>query len=227
MSTRDPYDDRTFLEKYGMGLVVVFIIVLFFAVGAGFYFFHGKIPPPRKQEEIMVKLLPPPLPPPPPPPPPPKIPPPPQQKLVEVKPQDKTPPKPEAKNDKPPGPPGPKVSGQPSDDGIGGGGGNGGGDGVGGDGGSVFGYYANQVGDRIRAELARNSKTKDASFHVKVRVWFDGAGRVTRSALSGSTGDPAVDSAIKDEVLAGLQLPPPPQGMPTPIVMNFNAVRPH
>ena len=73
-------------------------------------------------------------------------------------------------------------------------------------------------------------RRKDASFHVKVRVWFDTTGRITRSKLSSSTGDPAVDSAIKDEVLAGLQLPPPPQGMPTrPIVMKLqrSATRPN
>ncbi len=223
----DPYDDRTFLEKYGIAVLVVVILLIGGGIGAGFYFFNGKIPPPKKPEEIMVKLLPPPLPPPPPPPPPPKIPPPPEQKMVEMKPQDKTPPKPEAKVIAPPGPPGPKANGPPSDDGIGGAGGPGG-DGIGGDGGgSVFGYYASQVGDQVRAALGRNAKTRMASFHVKVRIWFDTTGRITRTKLSTSTGDAAVDSAIKDEVLASLQLAPPPQGMPPSITMNLNETRPN
>jgi TonB family protein len=223
----DPYDDRTFMEKYGLAVLFAVILLLGGGIAIGCYFFNGKIPPPKKPEEIMVHLLPPPLPPPPPPPPPPKVPPPPQQpKMVELKPQDKTPPKPEAHNNTPPGPPGPKASGPPSDDGIGGGGG-GGGDGIDGEGGSVFGFYASQVGDQVRAALGRNAKTRNASFHVKVRIWFDTTGRITRAKLNSSTGDPAVDSAIKDEVLSTLQLAPPPQGMPPTIAMNLNEVRPN
>ena len=227
MRAPDPYDDRTFMEKYGIAVFFCVIVLIGGGLGLGFYFFKGKIPPPKKPDEIMVKLLPPPLPPPPPPPPP-KIPPPPkEQKMVELKPQDKTPPKQEAKVDRPPGPPGPKASGPPSDDGIGGAGGNGG-DGIGGgDGGSVFGYYASQVGDQIRTALERNEKTRNASFHVKVRIWFDTTGRITRSKLSTSTGDAAVDTAIQDQVLATLQLAPPPQGMPPTIAMNLNEVRPN
>jgi TonB family protein len=223
----DPYDDRTFLEKYGLAVLAAVIVLVGGGLGIGFYF-YGKIPPPKKPDEIMVKLLPPPpLPPPPPPPPPPKTPPPPkEQKMVELKPQDKTPPKP-SPSPAPPGPPGPKASGPPADDGIGGGPGGPGGDGVGGDGGSVFGYYANQVGDQVRDALGRNAKTRVASFHVKVRIWFDTTGRITRSKLTPSTGDPSVDSAIQDQVLATLQLSPPPQGMPTPIVMNLNETRPN
>ena len=147
--------------------------------------------------------------------------------MVEIKPQDKNPPKLTAHNDKPPGPPGPKASGPPSDDGIGGNNGTGG-DGIGGDdGGSVFGYYANQVGDQVRAALGRNAKTRTASFHVEVRIWFDTTGRITRTKLDDSTGDPAIDSAIRDEVLASLQLAPPPQGMPRPITMKLNETRPN
>jgi TonB family protein len=221
---RDEYDDRTFLEKYGIAVAFVAVLLIACLLGAGFYWFNGKIPPPKKPEEIAVHLLPPPpMPPPPPPPPPPKTPPPPQQKMVEMKPQDKTPPKPTPSA--PPSAPGPKASGPPSDDGIGGGGG-GGGDGVGGVGGSVFGYYASQVGDQIRVALTQNGKTRDAGFRTRVRIWFDNTGRVTRSKLNPSTGDPALDSAITNEVLNGMQLPTPPTGMPTPITMNLIASRP-
>ena len=142
--------------------------------------------------------------------------------MVELKPVDKTPPK-EAKNDKPPGPPGPKASGPPSDDGIGGGGGSNG-DGIGGVGGTVFGYYAGQVGEQIKAALERNSKTSKAGFKAKTRVVVDKSGRI--SGLKISTGDPALDAAIK-EVLTNLQLrEPPPAGMPPGIALVITETRP-
>jgi outer membrane biosynthesis protein TonB len=145
--------------------------------------------------------------------------------MVELKPQDKTPPKPEAHNDKPPGPPGPKGPASNEGTNLGGGGGNG--DNIGGDGGTVFGYYASQVGDQVRAALSRNDKTRNASFRIKVRVWADANGRITHAALAESTGDPAVDAAIQNQVLVGLQLQqPPPQNMPMPIIMMIREQRP-
>jgi periplasmic protein TonB len=220
-------DDRTFLEKFGLAIAVGVAVVLLLLGGLAFYFFKGLIPPPHKPEEIMVTLLPPPLPPPPPPPPPPKIPPPPEQKMVEQPKVEKPEPKLEAKVDKPPGPPGPKASGPPSDDGIGGAGG-GSGDGLGGGGGgSKYGWYAAQVQARIADALRQNSKTRDISLKIKVRIWSDSNGRIVRAELSGSSGDPSVDIALKNEVLVGLQLQePPPQDMPMPIVMMIREQRP-
>ena len=145
--------------------------------------------------------------------------------MVELKPQDKTPPKQEAKAAAP-SVPGPKASGPPSDEGIGGTGSSGDA-GIGGDGsGSVFGYYASQVGDEVRAALGRDPRTRNASFHVKGRVFFDANGRITRSTLASSSDDPAVDAAIK-EVLSDLQLSPPPQGMPPSVSMKLEATRPN
>jgi TonB family protein len=225
---RDDYDDRTFMEKYGTAVLAVIIVLIGAGVGLGFYFFKGKVPPPHKPDEIAVHLLPPPpLPPPPPPPPPPKTPPPPkEQKMVELKPQDKTPPK-ENKAPSPPSAPGPKASGPPSDEGIGGGGGSGG-DGIGGDGGgSVFGYYASQVGDQVRTMLSSNPKTSKASFKVRIHVWADTSGRITRVTVGHSDDDPSIDAAIRTDVLIGQMVPPPPQGMPMPIVMSIDGKRPN
>ena len=142
--------------------------------------------------------------------------------MVELKPQDKTPPK-EAKST-PPGNPGPKASGPPSDNGIGGTG-NGNGDNVGGEpGGTVFGYYCGQVGEQIKAALERNGKTNMAGFKGKTRIVVDKSGRIT--GLKISTGDPATDQAIKD-ALIGLQLrEPPPAGMPPGIILELSGIRP-
>ena len=228
MSTHDSYDDRSFFQKYG--LVVVFGLVLLLGTGVGLMAWKwGKVSPPHKPEEIAVRLLPPPPLPPPPPQPPPKIQPPPEPKMVEQPKVEKPEPKPkvEAKLDRPPGPPGPKASGPPSDEGIGGSGSGDGGIGGTGTGGSKYGWYAAQVQERVADALRQNSKTRGVSLRLKVRIWSDSTGRIIRAEVSGSSGDAAVDIAIKNEVLVGLQLTePPPQDMPMPIVMIIHEQRP-
>ena len=63
---------------------------------------------------------------------------------------------------------------------------------------------------------------------VTVRIWADSSGRITKVSLAHSTGDPSLDNTIKNEAFADLTLPDaPPEGMPMPIVMKFNAHRPN
>lgn len=210
----------------GAGIVVfvvaVFGIAVFFALSI-----HST--PPRKPQEIVVHLEPPPPLPPPPPPPPPKTPPP-EPKMVEqppVKPNEQKP-KDEPKVDHPPSQPGPVANGPPSNDGIGG---SRGGDGnIGGDEnrGSRWGWYAGKIQEAIAEAVRRNDKTRDASLRIKVRVWADTTGRITQASLTDSSGDPSIDSILKNQVLTGLTLPePPPSDMPMPIVLRINAQRPH
>ena len=86
---------------------------------------------------------------------------------------------------------------------------------------------ANQVQTKIEEALRRNRKTRSASLSVSVRVWPDATGRINRAQIAGSTGDPALDTALRDEVLTGLQLQePPPAGMPAPIVLQLRAASP-
>ncbi len=95
-------------------------------------------------------------------------------------------------------------------------------------GGSRFGWYANQISRSVSDALSLNPKTRNASFNIKVRIWSDGGGRITRAKLMEATGDPVVDAAIQNEVLNGFQLKePPPEGMPMPIVMRLTARRPN
>ena len=99
-----------------------------------------------------------------------------------------------------------------------------------GDGGKTkWGWYAGQVQTRIGESLRKNPRTRKADTRLEVRIWVDPAtGRVTRAKLGSSTGDAAMDAAIRDEVLTGLQLDqPPPEGMPMPIVMRVTARRPN
>jgi len=229
MSYQDYADDPqegSFLQRNRLAIGVGLAVVVIVGVVATLLVMYGKVPPPHKPEEIVIHLQPPPpLPPPPPPPPPP---PQPQPKMVEqppvLKPEEKPKNEPKAP-DKPPGPPGPVANGPPSDFGLGGAGGGGNGPGGGG-GGSRWGWYAGEVQARIAEALRQNDKTKDAKLRVKIRIWSDSSGRITRAELSGSSGDTTIDDSIKNDVLVGLQLQePPPQDMPMPIVLRVTEQR--
>jgi len=228
MNLYDNQDDEPgFFQKYGLALGMLVVILLAGGIAVSIHLFAGKVTP-KKPQEIAVHLEPPPAPPPLPPPPPPP-PPPPEQKMVEQPPVNKPEEKPKdtPKNpDHPPSNPGPVASGPPSDFGLGG---SGIGDGSGGNGGgSKYGWFAGQVQQAIADALRKNARTHDAKLHLKVRVWSDASGRITRALLAGSSGDPAVDEAVKNQVLTGLVLPePPPADMPMPIVLRLNAERPN
>ena len=64
--------------------------------------------------------------------------------------------------------------------------------------------------------------------NIVVRIWPDSTGRVVKAHIAGSTGDLALDKALQNDILTGLQLAdPPPADMPLPIVMRLSAQRPH
>ena len=168
------------------------------------------------------------LPPPPPPPTPPQQPTPEQkiedqheQKMEE--PEEKPKDIPEKPPDEPPIGTNIKGDGQGDSFGLSGSAGNG----FGGGGGSRFDWYAGQVQRRIADALRSNSTTRDATLSVKVRVWADSTGRISRVELAGSTGDPSLDETLRGRVLTGLQLSEgPPEGMPMPILLRLTARRP-
>jgi len=196
--------------------------------------FTANQPPAKVQPVTFVKLLPP-VPTPTPPPPPQSTPRP--EEMIEQKqmmepetkpihPDEK--PKEENKKQAPPGPLGVNAKGEGQGDAfglVGRPGGNGLLNGGGGGTGSRFGWYAGQVQSRIEQALRDNSHTRSASIPgLRVRIWADNTGRVTRAQLIGSTGNAAIDSAITNEVLTGLQLQePPPSDMPMPIVLRVTA----
>lgn len=88
--------------------------------------------------------------------------------------------------------------------------------------------YAGQVKSRIQQALESNPRTRKAGMTLEIRVWPDETGRITRAKLANSTGDPSLDALIRDEILTGLQISqPPPEGMPTPVIMRITARRPN
>lgn len=223
-------EDLTFFQKHRFKLIVAGIIVL----ATAFFVFSPKETPKKKAPVNMVNIIPPLPPPPPPPPPPPKERPPEPETVKEEKFQPENAPKPEPVAAEPePAPMGTNIQGDGPDafglaKGGGGGmiGGTGKGNGKGG--GSKYGFYAGQVQSRVVDALRNHKKTRSATLNVKVRIWADSTGRVTKATLSGTSGDASVDRAIRDEILTGLQLQnPPPEGMPMPIVMHISATRPN
>lgn len=240
MEPENQSDRGGFLRRHWPVIAVLGVV----AAGAGAasqLISRDRQPPRRAPEPQVVRITPPPTPPPPPKPPEPK----PEEakpepdtmenKMVEQEPTAAETPKSED-----PSPAdaamGTSIRGA-GDDGFGlaysktGGGNTIGGTGIGsgsGDGGgSRWGWYAAKIRTRITDAIANNRTTRDAAFTVKVRIWSDTTGRVTRATVSPSTGDADVDRALRDEVLTGLTLgDSPPEGMPMPIVIRIAGRRP-
>jgi protein TonB len=210
-------------------------ILLLAGLGVGGYFlFGGKSKPKKRPAQVInvMPVLPPPTPAPTPPPTPPPAEPEPveqpknQPEFVEET-QPDSPPEPEPEA---PAPMGSNIQGDgPNDFGLQGRGGGGmiGGTGRGtGGNGSRFGWYAGRVQSGVASAIRSHKMTRSARMSVKMRIWVDPTGRVTRATLEGSSGDPEVDRALQNEILPGVRFPdPPPEGMPMPIVMRINATR--
>lgn len=84
--------------------------------------------------------------------------------------------------------------------------------------GMQFAFYTNLLQRRIQNALQQAAALKGADFRVVVRVWLDADGRLTRSELADSTGDGALDAALRT---AMAEVPAvgeaPPAGMPQPV----------
>lgn len=240
MAETDQDDEPGFFQRFRV-LIVLGVLLM---TGAGAYFaFQPKKETKKKAAATTVSIMPV-LPPPPPPPPTPPPTPPPQEQpppdtpkqeefQAEEKPEEKPEeaPKQEAPDDPPPL--GTNIQGEGADNfGLARGGGNGliggTGKGSGGSGSTKFGAYAGQVQSRMLQALQSHKRTRSAALAVKVRIWVDSSGRITKATMEGSSGDPAVDRAITSEVLPGVQLSQaPPADMPMPIVLRVNARRPN
>ncbi len=212
-------------------LTAIFVVLAAIAGGAVLVF--GGKSAPKKKEPAMVRIVPV-LPPPPPTPPPQPTPPPPEPETSSQEPEFVEEVAAEAAPEQAPDEPAPMGSniqgdGPPDAFGLRGSGGGGliGGRGSGGPGGSGYGAYAGRLQGAVAAALRAHPLTRSSRMQIKVRLWVDSSGRVTRAILEGSSGSPSIDNALRREILPGLQLAgPPPEGMPLPIVMRINASRP-
>ena len=222
----EPDEERSFFKRFGLvlGLGAAGLVVAVTRLGKSLA--KDNSAPSKMPEVTMVKILSTPPPPPPPPPAQPKLV---EEKMVEQMPVDANETKPEESTPAPAADIGTSITGPGGADGFGLGSNRGTGA-LGGSAprgsGSKWGWYAAQVQSTISDALRKNVRTREASFRLEVRVWPDLTGRISRAQLVGSSGDAAVDSAIKSDVLNGLQLSePPPPGMPLPIVLRLSARR--
>jgi len=209
------------------------VVVLLLGVGLIIFVRGDDMPPPRKvQEFTIVNVVPPP---PPPPPPPPEVKPPepemvkqPEMQEPEVKEEAKVEePKDEPADALPPGPLELNAPAEGPGDSFNLRSGTGNGAGGGGGGGSRWGFYGAIVQQEIEAALRSNPKTRHLAAQVKLRVWADSTGRITRVQLAPSTGDAEADELIRSNLLVGLMLRErPPADMPMPVVTRVTARRP-
>ena len=208
---------QNFFKRFRIAIIVVAVVITGIFVVAKLASSGGSS---RHETLTLVSIAPPPPPPPvlTPPPAPPQE----QQKIEEPMIKEEAPKEAPPKDEPPLGT---GIKGPGGDNfGLGSGTGNGR---IGGGGdGSKWGWYASQVQSRIQQALQQHRKTRVASMSINVRIWPDPNGRISRAQLAGSTGDPSLDSALRDEVLSGLQLPEPPTGMPAPITLRVTAKRP-
>jgi TonB family protein len=220
----EPFDDlpeppaQSFFKRFRIAIIITAVVIVGIVVVAKLASSGGS----SKHDTLTLVSIAPPPPPPvmtPPPPPPQQE----EQKIEEPMIKEDQPKEAPPKDEPPLGT---GIKGPGGDNfGLGSGSGNGR---IGGGDGSKWGWYASQVQSRIQQALQQNRKTRTASMSVNVRVWADPNGRISRAQLAGSTGDPSLDNALRDEVLTGLQLPePPPAGMPAPITLRVTAKRPH
>jgi TonB family protein len=88
-------------------------------------------------------------------------------------------------------------------------------------GGPGGGSYEGAVAADIEAALVANPVTRYASAGLRVRIWVNANGVVQRVALAASSGSPAVDTAIVNQILPGMTLPQPPAGTPMPMLVSL------
>jgi periplasmic protein TonB len=196
-------------------LPVALSVVAFIAILAGLYFFFQSIqglepaPPPKIQEISVVQP-----PPPPPPPPEPEEPEPepeepePEEEIEEPEPEpEEEAPEPEAEAP----PPGPDL-GLDAEGGVGSDGfglvGKPGGKGIigGGGTGTVAGWYTGVLQRDLQGLLEKQDDLRKKKYSVVVRLWLSADGRVERSQLDSSTGDPALDATIESTLNSGFRV---------------------
>lgn len=206
------------------GLVLVVLI----GVGAWVMKDLFQKQPQAKRQVQQVTLLAPPPPPPPPevkPPPPPEV----KEEKVEEPVPEKEPDKAPEEADEPPAESlGVDAEGGAGSDAFGLAGRKGGRGLLGGTPGSGILWYGGQVKKGLEDELQgllAGSEARKAGYSVTLDVWVGPDGRVGRAELSGGSGKPEVDAAIR-AALPKLRLTlqkPPPENMPQPVRIRLTS----
>jgi hypothetical protein len=88
---------------------------------------------------------------------------------------------------------------------------------------SAWGAYAIETHKRVEKHLKANRETFKYKSDLYVELWIDPTGRVTRTRVTGATGNRAIDAMAGPNFPPGLILPPPAKDMPQPIKLKINA----
>jgi len=78
--------------------------------------------------------------------------------------------------------------------------------------------FAGRVQAGLERTLCGSALTRPGNYRLAMQLWLDASGRVTRTRLLGSTGNPARDARI-ELLLDGLILDGVPPGMPEPLTV--------
>ncbi len=90
---------------------------------------------------------------------------------------------------------------------------------------SSWGAYAIETHKRIEKHLKANRDTFKYRSDLYVELWIDPNGRVTRTRVTGASGNRATDAMAGPDFPPGLTLPAPAKDMPQPIKVKINADR--
>jgi hypothetical protein len=79
--------------------------------------------------------------------------------------------------------------------------------------------YYGRIQAGLRQTFCADRRFRSAAYRVAVGLWIDAGGRVTRSALLDTTGDPDLDATF-DRAMGDMNIgEPPPAGFAQPVVM--------
>lgn len=90
---------------------------------------------------------------------------------------------------------------------------------------SRWGAYAIETHKRIEKHLKANRDIFKFRSDLYVELWIDPTGRVTRTRVTGASGNRATDAMTGPDFPPGLILPAPAKDMPQPIKVKINADR--
>nr|WP_255494769.1 energy transducer TonB [Luteibacter sp. Sphag1AF] len=99
--------------------------------------------------------------------------------------------------------------------------------GAGGGNGSGTGSYDQYLGYAIQQAVQRDERVNRLVFDVRVDIWMDADGRLTRAQLVNSTGTPSTDDALAEALRAMPRLDTaPPSTTHFPLRVSIRGRRP-
>lgn len=76
--------------------------------------------------------------------------------------------------------------------------------------------YADNVLGNLRRALQTGELAARGRYEITVKIWLDSSGRIARSEVQKSTGDPELDALVLRQLATVVTLPPP-ENLPQPL----------